>query len=76
MTTVQVPDDVAAMARATAARENQSLDQFVTTILTAQLDAQSKYDELKARAARGNKEAFRRILDRVPSVPPIPGDEL
>jgi hypothetical protein len=76
MTVVQVPDDVAALARETAARENQSLDQFVTSLLTAQLDALAKYNELKARAARGNKMAMRKILDRVPSVPPLPGDEL
>ena len=76
MTTVQVPDEIAAMAREAAMLENQSLDQFVTTILTAQLDARKKFNELEARAARGNREAFRAILDRVPNVPPLPGDEI
>jgi hypothetical protein len=27
------------------------------------------------RAARGSREAFDRVLDQVPAVPPVPGDE-
>jgi len=30
---------------------------------------------LRARAARGNRAAFDRVLDTVPAVPPEPGDE-
>jgi hypothetical protein len=66
-----LPDDVAALVAEAAARQNQSLDQFVAAAITNQLSIAKRALTIEERAGR-----FRAILDRVPSVPPIPGDKL
>ena len=78
MTTIKadLPDDVAALAQEAAARQHQSLDQFVAAAITNQLSIVKRALTIEERAARADGDAFRTILDRVPSVPPVPGDEL
>lgn len=78
MKTIQtdLPDDVAAMAQQAAAQLNQSLDQFVASAIVKQVTALQRSLTIEERAKRADPAAFRAILDRVPSVPPLPGDEL
>jgi uncharacterized protein (DUF1778 family) len=71
-----LPDDVAALAQEAAARQNQTLDQFVASAITNQISISKRALTIQERATRGNRESFRAILDRVPSVPPVPGDGL
>ena len=71
----ELPDDLATLAQETAARENQTLDQFVASAIINQISIAKRALTLEERAARANSAAFRAILDRVPDVPPLPGDE-
>jgi len=75
MIKAEVPDDVAALAREAAALQNQTLDQFVVSAITKQITKVQRALTVEERSARGDAKAFRSILDRVPSGPPVPGDE-
>lgn len=78
MKTIQadVPDEVVAMAREAAARANQSLDQFVASAIVKQVSLSNRILTIEERAKKADRNAFRAVLDRVPKVPPLPGDEL
>ena len=69
---VQLPDSLAAQAREFARREHISMDAFVASALTAQLDHTPHRPTIAARVDWGKVDA---ILARVPAVPPTPGDE-
>lgn len=77
MTTIKanVPDYLAKLAAETAAKENISLDQVVSVALASQVSAWRVREDMETRARRGKLEDLDRILDRVPDVPPQPGDE-
>lgn len=78
MKTIQadVPDEVVAMAEEAATRANQSLDQFVASAIVKQVSSLKRSLTIEERAKKADLNAFRAILDRVPNVPPLPGDEL
>jgi len=71
-----VPDYLARQARAAAEREKVPIDQIVALALSAQVAAWKGSDDMATRAKRADLKAFDRILDKVPDVPPLPGDEL
>ena len=77
MTTIEakVPDYLAALAVEAAAKEKTTVDQIIALALSAQLSAWKLRDDMEVRAKRGRPEDLRDILDRVPDVPPLPGDE-
>jgi uncharacterized protein (DUF1778 family) len=77
MKTIQadLPDDVVALAQEAASRQNQTLDQFVANAITRQAASLQRALTIEERAARGNADAFRAILDKVPHAPPLRGDE-
>ena len=77
MTTIQaqVPDYLAALATEAAAKEKTTLDQIIALALSAQLSAWKVREDMETRAQRGRPEDLREILDKVPDVPPLPGDE-
>jgi len=78
MTTIKanVPDYLAKLAVEAAEKEKITLDQVVSLALSAQVSAWRVRDDIETRAKRANLETFDRILERVPNVPPQPGDEL
>lgn len=49
--------------------------EWVTEAIRARLSATAQLNYLRARAARGTRDAFDRVLDSVPATPPEPGDE-
>lgn len=59
-----------------ADQEGISVDQFLATAAAEKLAASTSVAYLEERAARGSLEKLHGILDRVPHVPPDPGDEL
>ena len=48
---------------------------WVADAVKEKLEACAQLDYLEARAARGSREAFDRVLSKVSAVPPLPGDE-
>ncbi|MCL4203461.1 MAG: hypothetical protein KJ000_13240 [Pirellulaceae bacterium] len=52
-----------------------TVDQIVSVALAAQVSAWRTRESIASRAARVDWEEVDEILDRVPDVPPVPGDE-
>ena len=73
---LRIPDSLHSAIKDFAAKDGYSMNQFLVTAAAEKLSALETVDYLKARAKRANIEDFDRILAKVPSVPPDPGDEL
>ena len=67
---------VARLTAEVAEREKVSMDQIVALALSAQVESWRIRDDMETRARRANPADFDALLDKVPDVPPIPGDEL
>ena len=78
MTTIEakVPDYPARLTAEVAEREKVSVDQIVALALSAQVESWRIRDDLETRARRANRADFDILLDKVPDVPPMSGDEL
>lgn len=74
--TVSIPDSVRRRAEALAESDGISVDQFVALALAEKVAVLDAGTHLAARAARGSREKFDRILARVPDVPPQEGDAI
>jgi len=73
---LRLPESLHQRARELAKSEGISINQLIATALAEKISALDTIEYLEARAARGSKEVFLEILGRVPSGPPVPGDEL
>jgi len=73
---LRLPESLHERARELAKREGISINQLIATALAEKISALDTVAYLEERAARGSREAFLEILSRVPSGPPVPGDEL
>ena len=49
--------------------------EWVVNAVREKLAACQQLEYLGQRAARGRREAYRRVLSKVPDVEPLPGDE-
>lgn len=73
---LRLPDSLHERARQLAEREGTSINQLIATALAEKISALDTVSYLEERAASGSREAFRKVLKRVPSVAPVAGDEL
>lgn len=73
---LRLPESLHKQVKALAKQEGVSINQFVTTALAEKLSALMTQEYLEARARRGNREAFERVLDKVPDAEPEPHDRL
>lgn len=73
---VRLPESLHEKAREVAKREGVSINQLVTTALAEKLSALLTEEYLEARARRGSRKEFERVLDKVADREPVPGDEL
>lgn len=73
---LRLPESLHKQVKAFAKQEGVSINQFVTTALAEKLSALMTQDYLRARAERGDREAFERALAKVPDVPPEERDRL
>ena len=73
---LRLPESLHERARELAKREGVSINQLIATALAEKISALDTIEYLEERAARGSREAFLEILSRVPSGPPVPGDEV
>ena len=48
---------------------------WVAEAVREKLAACAEMEYLEARAARGSRDAYKRVLAKVPAVEPVPGDE-
>lgn len=73
---LRLPESLHERARELAKREGVSINQLIATALAEKISALDTIKYLEERAARGSREAFLEILNRVSSGPPVPGDEV
>jgi hypothetical protein len=73
---LRLPESLHERARELAKREGVSINQLIATALAEKISALDTVACLEERAARGSREAFLEALNRTPSGPPMPGDEL
>ena len=70
---VALPASVARVAEDLAQDEGVSLDAWIATLVAEKVDAVTFFRQRAQGASRG---ALLELLDEVPDVPPLPGDEL
>jgi hypothetical protein len=73
---LRLPESLHQKVRELAEKEGVSINQLVTTALAEKISALLTKEYLEERAARGSREEFLRILDKVPDVEPDPDDRI
>jgi hypothetical protein len=73
---LRLPESIHRHIREIAKKEGVSINQFISLAVSEKISALMTEDYLKNRAKRAKKEDFRKILAKVPSGKPLPGDEL
>ena len=73
---LRLPESLHQRARELAKREGISINQLIATALAEKISALDTIQYLEERAARASREAFLEVLSRVPSGPPVSGDEI
>lgn len=73
--TIRLPDSVHRKIKELAANDGVSVNQFIASAAAEKMASVMTLDYLRAEAAKGRREDFLAVLNRVPDVPPAPGDE-
>jgi hypothetical protein len=74
--TLRIPDDLMREAERAAAAGKVSLNQFLLSAIAERVGAERTHRLFAELAKRADPAALQSILDRVPDVPPVPGDEI
>lgn len=72
---LRLSESLHAQARALAEQEGISINQLIATSLAEKMSALLTAEYLEARAARGSRAAFQRVLEKVKDRVPVAGDE-
>ena len=72
---LRLPESIHRHIREIARKEGVSINQFISSPVSEKISALITEDYLENRAKRARKGDFRKILAKVPSRKPIPGDE-
>ncbi len=70
---VNIPEELYRQAREIAESQHLSVDDVVSSAFAEQMAA---WERLKQRAARGSRESFLAVLDKVPDVEPEDYDRI
>lgn len=73
---IRIPEFVKRHVERLAAKEGISVDQFYASAAAEKLAALETADYIARRAARADREAFLRVLAKVPDTEPEEGDRL
>jgi uncharacterized protein (DUF1778 family) len=73
---LRLPNSIHNHIKEIAKQEGVSINQFITSAVAEKISAIMTEDYLTERASRAKRSDFTRILDKVPSRKPLPGDEL
>lgn len=72
---LRLPDSLHEKVKELADRDAISINQFIATAVAEKMSALLTLDYLAEPAKRGDRAAFARVLAKVPSRAPLPGDE-
>ena len=67
---IRIPDSVHETVKKLANEDNISINQFISSAVIEKITAMKPEDYLASRAANGNADAMKNILDLVPDVSP------
>ena len=73
---LRLPESLHKQLKEIAKQEGISINQFISTAVAEKMSALLTEEYLEKRAKRGSREAFERILAKVPSVQPAEDDRL
>lgn len=73
---IRLPDSLHQMAKAIAAEDHVSMNQFIASAVAEKISTLSTESYLKERAERASAEKFRAALAAVPDTPPEDFDRL
>jgi hypothetical protein len=73
--TVELPAELQAEVARRASQKPGGESAWVADAVREKLAACAQLEYLENRAARGSREAYERVLAKVPAAPPVPGDE-
>ncbi len=72
---LELPEDIRREVTRRAGAGPASEAEWVADAVRQRLAVLAELEQLEQRAARGSREAFDRVLSKVPAIPPVPGDE-
>jgi hypothetical protein len=72
---VELPADLHADVARRASQQAGGEPAWVADAVREKLAACAQLEYLEARAVRGSRDAYERVLAKVPAVAPVPGDE-
>lgn len=73
---LRLPNSLHEEVKKLARREGISINQLVSTAVAEKLAALMTEELLEARARRGSKKKFQKVLRKVRNVQPVDGDRL
>ncbi len=73
---LRIPESLHRRVRELARLEQVSINQLIATAVAEKLSALHAEEYIQARAKRGSRKQFNRVLAKVKSRPPRPQDEL
>ena len=73
---LRLPESIHRHIREVAKKEGVSINQFISSAVSEKISALMTEDYPENRGRRAKKKDLRKILAKVPSRKPIPGDEL
>lgn len=73
---LRLPDHIMSAAKALAAKNGASLNQFLSTLIAERVGEMKAFEMVERRAGRGNVASAKRVLAKVPDRPPVKGDEI
>ena len=71
---IRLPDSLHRQLKGLATKEKVSINQLISTAVAEKMSALMTEDYLESLARQGDREAFDRVLAKVPAVPPDPWD--
>ena len=74
--TANIPDALYQQIEALSKRENISIEQLVTIVLSAQVSAEATKEYIEEKTKTGSWEKFQQVLKKVPDVEPEACDHL
>ncbi len=73
--TLELPEDIRKEVARRVGADPVREAEWVADAVRQRLAALTELEHLEQRAARGSREAFDSVLNKVPAVAPMPGDE-
>lgn len=73
---LRLPDNVMSAAKALAAKNGASLNQFLGSIIAERVGEMRAFDHVEMRAARGDAARGIAVLAKAPNRAPLAGDEI